>query len=638
MKWIFMLVFFWVKYSYGQISSELNKYKEEYPDSHFVRLNQETKIKIELHKGAFDISEEVIEEDLFLDESATYTSEQSLRYSSFYEIESIEASSFILNNEKYEEIKVRDFKEKDELDDYFYDDSKTLKFVYPKLKQGARTKLRYIRKIKNPRFLGAFFFADFNPIEKNKLTIIADKNVQLSFKEINTENLSIEFSKKETRRKNIYTWIAKGLDQFEREENSPNYKSILPHIVPIINSYTINGERKKVLGEVADLYGWYYSLIENLNKETADKALVETVKRITGNHTSNLEKAKAIYYWAQENIKYIAFEYALGGFIPREANDVFKKKYGDCKDNSSIMHKMLEIAGIKSNLTWIGTRSIPYLYNEIPTPMVDNHMILSFEDEGRTYYLDATGRYNSIEIPTSFIQGKEALLGFGKDSFKIKTVPVIEPEYNSFKDISFVKLNGNSLKGRSEVEISGYLKINYFYMLEGKTNKNKIKDFYNSRFRKGNNSFLIENLSETNKFSYDDNFLVNYDFNISNSAQIIGNEIYINLNLNQLTGNLKAERNRKTPIEHDFKDFHSYQTFFKIPQGYEVAYLPKDVQISNQYFSGAISYILIEDQIHYQHSIKLHSLIFDLQAQKEVNELISEMEQAYNEVVILRKK
>ena len=105
-------------------------------------------------------------------------------------------------------------------------------------------------------------------------------------------------------------------------------------------------------------------------------------------YTSFIKKIKIK---TNENIKYIAFEYALGGFIPREANEVFQKKYGDCKDNSSILFKMLEIAGLQGNLTWIGTRKIPYTYEEVPTRAVDNHMILSYENKNNTYLLPLAG-------------------------------------------------------------------------------------------------------------------------------------------------------------------------------------------------------------------------------------------------------
>lgn len=638
MRVIYVLILLFSVNSFSQIASDFTKYKEEHPNSHSVRLNQESKITIALVKGELSITQEIIEEDLFLDKSATYGSNQALNFSSFYEMEKIEASSYILQGEKYVEMKVEDFKEKDELDNSFYDDTKSINFIYPNLDQGAKTKLKYSQKIKNPRFLNAFFFGNFYPIINNKLTLIADKNVELIFQEFNTDSIPIVFSKSENRKNNIYTWELKNIDEFEFEENSPTYKSILPHIIPRISSYNIDGQRKNVLNDVSDLYGWYYSLVENINKEANNQELVNLVESLTKDKANDLEKVRAIYYWTQENIKYIAFEYALGGFVPREANDVFYKKYGDCKDNSSILYKMLEIAGIKGNLTWIGTRSIPYSYNEVPTPIVDNHMILSFEHEGKTYFLDATGRYTSIEAPTSFIQGKEALVAKNSDSFEIKSVPVIEPEQNSYKEHSTIELNGNNIQGKSTTEISGYIKTDFFYDLEKKNSVIKTVEYYNSMLKKGNNSFLVENLVENNKFDYDKNLILNYDFNISNHAKVFGDEIYINLNLNKRLLKLKTKENRKNPIEFEYKDYYEYSTTFDIPKGYSVTYLPKNVKVTNEYISCLIQYDIVNDQIQYQHTILLNSLKLDLKAQKKVNELIDQIEQDYKEVVVLEKQ
>jgi len=297
--------------------------------------------------------------------------------------------------------------------------------------------------------------------------------------------------------------------KYEFEEDSPNYKNTLPHIIPIITSYKVNGKTQTVLGEVSDLYNWYYSLVKNVNRDAPSKELVSLVNKLTLNKKNDLEKVKAMYYWTQKNIKYIAFEYALGGFIPRESNDVFRKKYGDCKDNSSILFKMLEIAGIKGNLTWIGTRSIPYTYKEVPTPIVDNHMILSYENKGKTYFLDATGRYVKFGMPTSFIQGKEALVSYGS-TFKIKKVPVIQSKENAIIDTTFIKLVDNNVLGRSKTTISGYPKSDYFHDLEDVNTHTKLKDFYNKKLIKGNNKFLISDIKETNEYNYDADFFVNY--------------------------------------------------------------------------------------------------------------------------------
>ena len=71
-------------------------------------------------------------------------------------------------------------------------------------------------------------------------------------------------------------------------------------------------------------------------------------------------KARRIYKWVQQNIKYVAFEDGMEGFIPRDASLVCSRRYGDCKDMASILTKMLQYSGVEACFVWIGTRSLPY--------------------------------------------------------------------------------------------------------------------------------------------------------------------------------------------------------------------------------------------------------------------------------------
>ncbi|WP_226789215.1 DUF3857 domain-containing protein [Polaribacter reichenbachii] len=633
----FILFLFAVSTITAQFSEEFNTYSKLYPENSRVRLLKETVISITQENDELIILEQNKEEDLYLNESATYNSKSSVSSSFFFELNEINAFSYTFENGKYVESKVDKFTEKDELNDSFYDDSKTLSFIYPKLKKGSKSVLEYSQNIKNPRFLSPFFFGDYFPIIKTKVTIIADKGIELSFKEFNTSKVNIAFTKEEKRKKTIYTWVLENQDEFEYEPNTPSYTTILPHIVPIINSYKVKKETKKLLGEVSDLYNWYYSLVENVNKEAPDPALVNIVNTITKDKKTDLEKVKAIYYWAQKNIKYIAFEYALGGFIPRESNEVFRKKYGDCKDNSSILFKMLEIAGIKGNLTWIGTRSIPYTYQEVPTPVVDNHMILSYEENGKTYYLDATGRYIKFGLPSSFIQGKEALVSFGNE-FKVKTVPVVDAKENAIIDSTTIYIKDNVLVGNSITHITGYPKINYFNSLENINSESKLKGFYNARFIKGNNKFLINNLEEINKYDYDEDFIINYDFEIKNYFKKLGDEIYINLNLNKDISDLKADKKREYAIEYDFKRYQSYVTQFNIPEGYIVDYIPENVSFSDDLITCTISYELKENVVFYKQDIELNFLVLTKEQQTELNKLIKKIEKQYKEIIVLKKQ
>ncbi|WP_283641552.1 transglutaminase-like domain-containing protein [Mesonia mobilis] len=621
-----------------EYSEEFHNYKQEYPDASFVRLNNEVNLTLEVKNGKIEIEQENIEEDLYLTESAKYGSKRSLEFSSFFELSDIEASSFQYNSNKYEEFKVENFTEKDELENSFHDDAKSINYIYPNLKKGSKSKLKYLETIKDPRFLSPFYFANFSPVIQNKLTITADNEIDLEFKEFNTQDFDIVFTKEEKRNKTIYSWELKNVEPFKYESKSTSLKKVLPHIVPRIKSYQINDNKINILTSVDDLYHWYYSLVKDLNEEEPTQEMISLVNDLTKDKTSDLEKVKAIYYWVQQNIKYIAFEYELGGFIPREANKVYANKYGDCKDNSSILKQMLDIAGLKGQLTWIGTRSIPYTYEEMPTPMADNHMILSYIDKGKTYYLDATGRYLPIDFPSSFIQGKEALVSFGEDHFEIKQVPVVEAKRNLFRDSTLLKVHKDFLGGEASATISGYHKNILFQYLENTKTEDDVKEMYKTVLEKGNNKFLITDYKNTNKFSYDKNFIVDYHFKIQDYAKFLGDEIYLNLNLNKYLSYAKPEKDRENELEYDFKNQLEFTTVLEIPEGYVVDYIPQNEIVESDLLTASITYKQQENSIIYKHEITLNFIELTLEEQKEVIKLIDKMEKAYNEIIVLKKK
>lgn len=622
----------------AQYSEVFHKYKDKHPDASQVCINQETRLIIELKRGELEIVEENIEENLYLNESATSGSQKSLSFSSFFELDDIEASSFIYQDDKYEEEKVEEFILKDEMGRSFYDDTKSVNFIYSNLKKGSKSRLSYSKEIKNPRFLTPFYFGDFSPVAQNKYSITADEEVKLKFKQFNTEGMNIVFTKEEKRGKITYTWELKDVEAFDYEVGASSYQNILPHIVPFIASYEVDGEMIPLLGETKNLYQWYYSLVKDLNQEPAAPELIKLTNSLTEGLSSDLDKVKAIYYWTQRNIKYIAFEYALGGFVPREANEVFQKKYGDCKDNSSILFKMLDIAGIKGHLTWIGTRDIAYSYEEVPSPLVDNHMILSYIEGDDIYYLDATGRNTPITFPSAFIQGKEALIALSDSSFRIAKVPIIPAEANTVKDQSQIKIEGDKLVGSSKIEISGFNKADYIYMLEGLDTKVEKDKFYNDVFLKGNNKFIAKNISEENKEDYDKDLIITMTFDISNYFSQYEDQIFINLNLNKEALDYRTSPKRKRDIEYEYKSHYIFETEFQIPEAYAVEYLPESQTFSNEWMEASVSYTQSEGKILYRHTLNCDFLVLDLDQQKEVNALIKDLEKAFKEVVTLTKQ
>jgi len=190
----------------AQYSNEFLKYNKLHPEDARIRLQQETIITIEATKEGLEINQEFLEEDLYLNAAATYNSKNKLNFSAFFELNKIEAFSFSFENNEYIEKKVKKFTEKDDLNTSFYDDTKSLNYVYPNLRKGSKSRLKYSQKIKNPRFLMPFYFGEYYPIKKNKITIIADKGVNLEFRKFNISDDKIKFKKEVKRKKTIYTW------------------------------------------------------------------------------------------------------------------------------------------------------------------------------------------------------------------------------------------------------------------------------------------------------------------------------------------------------------------------------------------------------------------------------------------------
>ena len=152
--------------AYSQYAPEFEKYKAKYNDANKVILNREVILNLDIKNEELEVIQDNIEENLFMTDGANMAARETLNFSYFVELSDIEAFSTVYNEYKPSEFEVENFVEKDNLDNSFYDDSKSLVFLYPNLKKGAKSYLKYSEKIKNPRFLGAFYFGDTFPFSK----------------------------------------------------------------------------------------------------------------------------------------------------------------------------------------------------------------------------------------------------------------------------------------------------------------------------------------------------------------------------------------------------------------------------------------------------------------------------------------
>ena len=512
---------------------------------------------------------------------------------------------------------------------------KTLHF--PAVTKGAVTNLNYKEIIKDPRFLGLFRFGTFVPTKSSQLSIEFPKNVTIGYIEFNTENISLDFKKETSKNNNIYTWTVKNIDGFQGEDKSESILYHLPHIIIYIKSYEEKGKTHNVLNDVKDLYKWYASLVKQIDIKSLDN-VYKIADDITKSLPNKRDKAEAIFNWVQDNITYVAFEDGLGGFIPRGAASVCDKRYGDCKDMANLLYEMLNHVDVESYRTWIGTRNRPYSYFEVPTPMVDNHMINTAIIENDTIFLDATDSYVPFGMPSAFTQTKEALLGLDSDNFKVIKVPI----QKSNKSQSLIKSNISIDEGIVIVSekrtFTGYEKVDFITDYTYKKNDKTEEEFLNTTLQLGNNKTEYTNITIENFDNKTTPLVLSYDLSINNYAKTVANKTYINLNIDHVLAKSKIDiedRKYSKKIDNTFKK--SYTTTFTIPNGYKVNYIPKDLSFDNPEFGYSISYVQEDKKIIQHKTIYINTLSVKKEQFETWNSFIKSIIKAYKKNIIIEK-
>ncbi len=616
----------------------------KYPDEDALFLNRNEHLRLDYSNGAWDIVNEVYEETYYLTPLGQGYGTKTIFYSSFEDISDINARTLLPiqkgNKTKYDEIKVTNVEETDAMvGSVFYSDYKQKKIVFPSATPGSITRINYRETIKDPHMLTPFYFSTYAPTQHAEFVLTVPKHIVISYKLMGENSEAVKFSKTEDAGLMVYKWTAEDMPKIEREANAPDHSYYAPHVIVFINNI-VNSDgslNQSVLADTKDLYSWYSSLVENVNK-SADNDLKKLVATLTATAKDDTEKARRIFAWVQDNIKYIAFEDGLGGLVPREAKDIMVKKYGDCKDMSSITVEMLRTAGVPAYLTWIGTRDKPYRYQDVPSPVADNHMIACAKLNGQFVFLDATGGYMPLGMPTSMIQGKEALIGISPDKYEIMQVPVIEKKQNAEIETVNLQVEDRQLKGKANVQLTGYKKTfaEYDY---NRAKANADKGYFLRRFQKGTNKFAATLNTEKGYFDPEKPIEINYDFEIPDYVKVAGDKMYINLNLDKRYKNANIDlKKRKTARESEFKYIEQHTYFLQIPEGYAVEYMPPNNQYNNDLFGFTISYRENAGKVEVQQQVYCDFLLLNKGDFAAWNEMMQKLDDTYQEVLVLKKK
>ncbi len=612
---------------------DVNAVMQQFPDAMAVWLDRKTDIELTWKNGEIKVQQKEFEDLLFTkEESSNFAGSNSVYFSYFYKLKNWDAFTLLPDGKK---IKVTNSTTKSRSSFVFYDDSKEIEFLYPAISKGARGITNVDYELTDPHLLSPFYFDNYFPTASAAIAITYPEELELNY--LVKGNKDIVQVKKETKKgKTTLTFEAQNVAPVNFYGDAPPSSYFLTHVIFYIQkAKTAQGVMAPYLGTTKELAKHYYSNIADLDIAGGKEVKEVTDSLIKGLRTQE-EKAKAIYKFVQQSVRYIAFEEGMGGFIPRNPELVCTRRYGDCKDKSALLVSMLRYAGLKAEFTWIGSRQLPYRYSEVPLPITDDHMICALELNGKTIFLDATDSYIPFETPASHIQGKEAFIVSSPDQFKIITVPTAEPGYSLFDDTTYLRIENKQLKGKIKIHTTGYETNDLLHRLESRTGKAR-EDYLQAYCYRGNNKVAIKNIKvDIDTLAH--HAVITADFELPDYAKFLGNEVYINMNLLKIyTGQEIDFPKRKIPIEYDFKSTMRHVVVLDLADGYKVIEMPALKNYQNEVWGVQLSSKQADGKLYYTREFKNNNLYLYPDAFEKWNKVLENLFPVYKQSTVISR-
>ena len=187
----------------------------------------------------------------------------------------------------------------------FFDDNYGMAYGFQASESGQRARFQYNYQYSDAKYLTRVFFHQNFPIRQSTISFKVPSWLELEIVEKNFNNYKIKKDVKKDKNFTQYTFTAENLVGVKDEPSSLSRPYYLPHLVITVRSFTINQQKYNGLKSLDDMYSWYHLLYKKSNNKPDE--LKGQVSQLTQSESTDEEKIKSIYYWVQDNIRYIAF-------------------------------------------------------------------------------------------------------------------------------------------------------------------------------------------------------------------------------------------------------------------------------------------------------------------------------------------
>lgn len=252
-----------------------------------------------------------------------------------------------------------------------------------------------------------------------------------------------------------YVWERTSLPAFAREPHAPHWASLREGISVRLASWTdAAGAKQTAPADARALSRYTYAITGDRARVTPE--LAGMVKKILeGVADEPRAKARRLYAWTRDSIRYCAVSVGMGGWVPHSSVEVEKVRYGDCKDKANLLKSMLKVAGIESRLVTIYAGLWPEPFRLPVLAGNFNHAILLVDLPEGPAWVDPTTRTTPFDDLPPVDEDRFALpISEGGDPL-VATLPSL-PERERVATTLRLTLDGSGVaRGDLELETNG---------------------------------------------------------------------------------------------------------------------------------------------------------------------------------------
>ncbi|QNA43254.1 transglutaminase-like domain-containing protein [Lacibacter sediminis] len=519
-------------------------------------------------------------------------------------------------------------------DGIFYSDEQVCYFALPVSKIGSKSEVTIKKTIKDPRYFTNIFFTEGHAINEQEIKLYVPAWVSLDIKEYHFGKYNIRKSVSQESGETVYTFSMNDIPKFKQESSAPGLTYYAPHILVLCKSAQPKDVSYTYFKTVKEQYEWYQSLVQAIGDD--EKVIKEKAEEIVKGISNEEEKVKKIFQWVQDNIRYIAFENGIAGFKPEKAQEVLRKKYGDCKGMANLLTVMLRSIKLDARRCWIGTKHIAYDYST-PSLSVDNHMICAWMKNGKPVYLDATEKYIGFGETAERIQGRQTLIENG-NQYLLEKVPVASYLQNTSTENRKLVIEGNNLKGHVTHVWKGENKewlLNALADIKQDKQENALKQF----LAEGESGFEISNLKITNLTDYNNDLKIEYDVLWKNAVTVFDKDAYLSIDNRTHFKDYKIDADkRKLPYWIQFKNNLVFEMELILPADKTITELPGKIAIKQPGYSFNAAYTNETGKLRYRTEIIIQNAEILPENFSQWNKDIKQLTDFYDQQVVLTSK